>query len=160
LPVTAEIQEGYRLLFSPLMSIDRETVDVVLKCNIDQVEQLKNVTIDLPYPNGQFQPVQINVPQVASWRLHERFQWPANQVLLLSCGVIAAPAGTANNTLLGQGSGLLGLDRLVPGAAAGDRADALLMIEHKGNASTHLLSAPTPNSASSSTSPSISRGRY
>lgn len=45
----------------------------------------------MPLSTGQAYTGQINVPQVASWRLHERFRWPADEVLLLSCGVVAAP---------------------------------------------------------------------
>ena len=93
MPTTGEIKEGYRLQLSPLLSVDNATVDLLVKCNIDQVERLNNVNLDLPLSNGQTFTSQINVPQVASWRLHERFQWPSDQVLLLSCGVVAAPQG-------------------------------------------------------------------
>ncbi len=163
MPSTGEIKEGYRLQLSPLLSIDRQTVDLVVKCNIDQVERLANVNLDLPLQTGQMFPAQINVPQVASWRLHERFRWPADEVLLLSCGVVAAPMGSPSGSLLGQGTSLLGLDKLIPGT--GDRADALLMIEYRGNASGRI---PTPGnpalggastSAAQATSP-LSRGRY
>lgn len=131
LPMTGEIQEGYRLQISPLMNLDK-TIDIVIKCHIDQVEKLSNVTLDLPLPNGQVHSGQIQVPQVASWRLHERFRWPADDVLVLSCGVVASPQAPANNTLLGQGTSLIGLDRILP--QPGDRADALLVIEHRGDA--------------------------
>ncbi len=116
-PDSAEIQEGYRLQMSPLLSIDHRMVDVALKCNIDQVERLNSVNIELPLPTGQIQPAQIQVPQVVSWRLHERFRWSSDQVLLLSCGVIAAPSGAVNNTLLGQGAGAIGLSRIIPPTA-------------------------------------------
>ncbi|MEO8270020.1 MAG: hypothetical protein ABI557_09880, partial [Aureliella sp.] len=73
MPSTGEIKEGYRLQLSPLLSVDKQTVDLVVKCNIDQVERLANVNLDLPLQTGQSYTGQINVPQVASWRLHERF---------------------------------------------------------------------------------------
>lgn len=158
MPTTGEIQEGYRLQLSPLLSVDQQTVDLVVKCNIDQVERLANVTLDLPLQNGQTFTGQINVPQVASWRLHERFRWPANQVLLLSCGVVAAPQGTPNSSLLGRGTSLIGLDKvLAPGRG---RADALLVIEYRGSATGRVPSgAAAPNSVAQPTSP-LSRGRY
>ena len=156
-PTTADIQEGYRLQFSPLLSTDQRTLDVVLKCSIDQVERLNSVNIDLPLATGQVQSAQIQVPQVVSWRLHERFRWPADQVLLLSCGVVAAPAGNVNNTLLGQGANALGLNRIVPPLATGDRADALLILEYKGGASTQVA---TPQNLNNANNPSVSRGRY
>ncbi|MEQ1828497.1 MAG: hypothetical protein ABL921_21220 [Pirellula sp.] len=167
-PVSGEIKEGYKLHLSPLMSLDGRTVDLMLKCEIDQVERLNSVNIDLPMPLSQPQSVQIDVPQLVSWRLHERFRWPANQMLLLSCGVVAAPTAQVNNTLLGGSPPtLFGLNKILP-TTAGQRTDALLLIEHKGPASTQISSAlsastnssgvaqPAPNSA---TAP-ISRGRY
>jgi hypothetical protein len=160
LPSTTELQEGYRIQFSPLLDTENKTVDVVLKCNIDQVEKLNNVNIELPLPTGQVQVAQINVPQISSWRLHERFRWSTDQVLILSCGVVAAPAGEANNTLLGQGSSNLGLGRLLSGPT-GDRADALLFIEYKGNSASMLPTQPQQSAQPATASNnSVSRGRY
>lgn len=164
-PVSDEIQEGYKLQVSPLMSLDGRTVDLMLKCEIDQVERLNNVPIDLQIPMSQPQSVQIDVPQVVSWRLHERFRWPSDQVLLLSCGVVAAPVGQVNNTLLsGNPPTLFGLNRILP-APSGQRTDALFLIEYRGPASTQLnptLAVPTGPAASptNSASANVSRGRY
>ena len=157
MPVTGEIKEGYRIQLSPLLSIDHKTVDLVLKCDIDQVEKLTNVNLELPTQFGQMFNTQIQVPQMACWRLHERFRWPSDQVLLLSCGVVAAPQGAPSNTLLGQGGTILGLDRIVPGLS-GERADAVMVIEYKGDASGRMASSPSAG-PSMSTSP-LSRGRY
>ena len=162
-PVSDEIQEGYKIQISPLMSLDGRSVDLMLKCEIDQVERLNNVSIDLQIPMSQPQSVQIDVPQVVSWRLHERFQWPSDQILLLSCGVVASPAGQVNNTLLGGNPPtLFGLNRILP-ATSGQRTDALFLIQYRGPASTQLnqpmvapSGAPTTNSASAN----VSRGRY
>lgn len=160
MPMTGEIQEGYRLQVSPLMNLDK-TIDIVVKCHIDQVERLSNVTLDLPLPTGQTHSGQIQVPQMASWRLHERFRWPSDDVLILSCGVVAAPQAPANNTLLGQGTSMIGLDRILP--QAGDRADALLVIEHLGDAqrpgSSVPASAPVQGNAQAPVNP-LTRGRY
>ncbi len=114
-----QIDEGYSLEISPLVALDGQTMEAAITCRVDQVEKLLPLAIDLPI-GGQSQRVQIQVPQVASWRLAERFRWPADEVLLLSCGVVATPAP--------GGGGPLSL--LNPLAAAG-RADALLMIEHR-----------------------------
>lgn len=157
MPVTGEIQEGYRLQLSPLLSIDKQSVDLVVKCNIDQVERLTNVNLDLPLQNGQTYAAQINVPQVASWRLHERFLWPADKVLLLSCGVVAAPQGNINESLLGRGSSLFGLDRVL--SPGGDRADALLMIEYRGDATGRVPSRGGGVGQPTASNP-LSRGRY
>lgn len=172
-PVSSEIQEGYKLVFSPLMSLDGKSVDVLVKCDIDQVERLNTVPIDLPSNVGQAQPAQVEVPQIVSWRLHERFRWPADQIMLLSCGVVAAPTGQINNTLLsGNSQGLFGMGRILP-VAQGQRTDALLIIEYKGAASTQINpvfgaaavanTPPRPQATSaqnSSPTAPVSRGRY
>ena len=72
--------------------ISGQEVDAVIKCQIDQVEKFVPVGIDIPGVAAGRQSVQIQVPQLVSWRLHERFRWPVDQVLLISCGIVAAPA--------------------------------------------------------------------
>jgi hypothetical protein len=58
---------------------------------------------------------------MVSWRLSDRFRWPADNVLLLSCGVVANPApGSAS-----------ALSILSPLGLSSSRADALLLIEHR-----------------------------
>jgi len=177
-PVSDEIQEGYRLQFSPLLSTDMRMMDVSLKCSIDQVERLNNVAIDLPGANGTMTTAQINVPQLVSWRMHERFRWPTDQVLILSCGVIAAPNNSpVQNTLFGSpgataNNGMFGIGKLLPNAA-GTRSDALLVMEYVGPASGNLLNGTNQTASNTSpggngfstptsgnTSSPISRGRY
>lgn len=144
-----QIDEGYSLQLSPLYSADSSSLDLVLKCHIDQLERLVPVTMEVPGgPAGTVQRVNIQVPQLVSWRLHERFRWPADQVLLLSCGVVADPTGEKSSPL-----GIPGL-----GSAPG-RADALLFIESHGKANAVLPEPPRPPAAAAGILP-ISRGRY
>jgi hypothetical protein len=110
--------------------------------------------------------------------MQERFRWPTDQVLILSCGVIAAPNNsTSQNTLFGSpattaSNGILGLGKLLPNAA-GTRSDALLVMEYIGPASSNLAINPSNQTANVSgngitapiatnpnTSSPISRGRY
>lgn len=119
--IPGQIDEGYSLEISPLLSLDGQTMEAAVECHVDQVEKLVPLAIDVPI-GAQSQRVQIQVPQVASWRLSERFRWPANEVLLLSCGVVANPAP-------GAGSSMLSF--LAPLGATSGRADALLMIEQR-----------------------------
>jgi hypothetical protein len=135
-----QVQEGYSLQLSPLLSADASTIDAVIKCEIDQVERFVPVPLDLPLLGGQSQRVQLQVPQIVSWRLHERFRWPAHEVLLLSCGVVATPTSERATTF--------GIPN--PLAVGPGRADALLFVECKGRASQTLVepqataSAPNP----------------
>lgn len=127
-----QVDEGFSLQISPLMSLDQRTVDAVIKCQVEQLERFVAVPIDLPTPAGQQrQRVQIQVPQTAGWRLHERFRWPADHVLLISCGVGAAPGPEQPTTF--------GIPNPLSGAAP--RSDALLFIESKGKASQALMDA-------------------
>ncbi len=138
-----QLHDGYSLQFSPLISRDGKTIDAVIKCHIDQVEKLLPVSIDVPSLAGGMQRVQIQVPQVVSWRLHERFRWPTDQVLVLGCGVVASPTG--------EKLGPLGLSLPALGGLplpVSSRADALLFIESKGASRRQLLEAQrqdTPN---------------
>ena len=148
-PVQQRVDEGYSLQISPLFSSDRKIIDCVVKCHIDQIERFIPVSIDVPSVATNRQRVQLQVPQIVSWRLHERFRWRSDQVLLLSCGVVAAPAATAP-----WGFG---------GAA---RADALLWIEYRGPA--HQASLARVKKQEQRRSPALrstrrpvnNRGRY
>jgi hypothetical protein len=142
-----QIQEGYSLQFSPLLSLDERTVDAVIRCHIDQVEKLIPVSVEVPGVIPSRPPmIQVQVPQIVSWRLHERFRWPTDQVLLLSCGVVASPSADKSNPL--------GLQNLL--ATSPGRADALLFLENKGKASQTLIDPPR---TADRTDPNY-RGRY
>lgn len=126
--IPARIDEGFSLDISALAS-PSGTIDSLLRCDVDQVERLQQVDVDVPDGAGGVQAVRVGVPQLVSWRVNERFRWPADQVLLLSCGVVANPSEES-------GSGL-GLQNLF--SQSRGRADALVMIEYKGPAKN-----PTP----------------
>lgn len=143
----AQIQEGYSLQISPLLSLDEQTIDAVIRCHIDQVEKLVPISVEVPGVQPKRPAVQVQVPQMVSWRLHERFRWPTDQVLLLSCGVVATPDAERPNPL--------GLPKLLSTTSAG-RADALLFLESKGTASQALME---PARTAGRNSPNY-RGRY
>lgn len=159
-PETGEVQEGYRLSISPLLSVDGRSVDCVIQAEIDQVDDLNPVDLELPLPTGQTHRTRIDVPQVVSWRLHERFRWPSDMVLLLSCGVVASPERTTSSMPL------FSMDRLTGSAG---RADALMFVEHRGRATENLTTIPAAAAAAAGRGPAASaamlqggssRGRY
>ncbi len=162
-PISDSINEGYRIELSPLMSIDERSIDMTLSCKIDQVERLNSVAVDLPTPTGALQSVKVSIPQMMSWRFEERFYWPADQTLVLSCGVVAPPAANTRATILNSGdkTGFLGIGKLIP-TPPSNRADALLMIEYSGTSPTSANQPANPPQSSpinTATNP-ISRGRY
>lgn len=141
------IDEGFSLQISPLFSRDGAYVDAAVRCHIDQVERFLPIGVDLPPGLGPTQRIQLEVPQLVSWRLHERFRWPADQVLLLSCGVVAKPTADNKTTLAWALSPARG------------RADALLMLDCKLASQATTLPVPPPETARV-TDGNISRGRY
>lgn len=148
-PQTGEVQEGFKIEMSPLLSIDRQAIDCVIRADIDQVDKLVPVDLDLPLPSGEMYRARIEVPQVVSWRLNERFRWPTDMVLLLSCGVVASPERASSSIPL------LNLNSLT-GTTAG-RADALMFIEFRGRVAENLPAA-TPQVADRTGQ--TNRGRY
>ena len=150
-PETDEIQEGYQLELSPLLSVDGRTVDCVIGVNIHQVDKFIDVGLELPLPNQQVHRTKIEVPQLVSCQLHERFRWPSDMVLLLSCGVVASPdRGQSAMPLFNLSS--------ITGTTAG-RADALMFVEFRGKASDTLSQSPVAPQISSRVS-APNRGRY
>ncbi|EMI19750.1 putative secreted protein [Rhodopirellula maiorica SM1] len=151
-PETGEVQEGYRLSLSPLLTTNNSVIDVMIKAEIDQVDKFNHVDLELPLRNQQVHRTRIDVPQVVSWRLHERFRWESDKVLLLSCGVVASPERPG-------GSSFMNLDMLT-GNTSG-RADALMFVEFRGRASENLTTNPiAPRTATAVPFDAPHRGRY
>ncbi|MGD9646664.1 MAG: hypothetical protein AB7U73_13205 [Pirellulales bacterium] len=134
-----QYDEGFSLEFSPLLSSDGTLVDAAIKCNIDQVERLMPVSLEIPVPAAQRQRTQVDVLQSSQFRLHERFRWPADHVLIVGLGVVPTPVAR-------EASGLtMGLTSFLGPA----RADMLLVLESKGK-----MAAPqTPAAATARTAP-------
>jgi hypothetical protein len=143
-----QVEEGYSLEICPLLETDGSTADVVIKCQVDQVERFVPIPIDIPVV-GDRQRVQIDIPQITGWKLHERFRWPTTHVLVLSRGVVASPstspAGT--KTLAGVAN---------PFSNENPRADALLFLSSNGVASQTLVD---PQRSAQVYDPNT-RGRY
>lgn len=123
-PLMTTIDEGYKLSISSLSSLDNAVIEATLKCDVDLVEKLTSVKVDVPSSiPGRTEQMDLQIPQLVSWRLHERFRWPNDQVLLLSCGVVAKPEPQDNRGPMQ----LFANNR--------NRADALLFVEYRGPAS-------------------------
>ncbi len=144
----AQIDEGFSLELSPLLSLDGGMIDAILKCNIDQVEKMRSVVIDVPTANAPRQKTKLEVPQISHCRVAERFRWPANQVLLIGLGVVATPV-PSDTKALG-----ISLPQVVTGPA---RADLLVMIEARGKVT---LPAPTTATKPGETATRTYNGRY
>lgn len=150
-PEMGTIEEGFSLEFSPLLALDLGSADAVVKLRLNQVEKMLPVKLDLPTTVAPNQRVQVDVPQMTSSNLHERFRWPTDKVLLLSMGVVATPGPTKNNPVTDA------VTDAVPMLKSPPRADALLFVESAG------VVAPSaePATARSASLPQQSfQGRY
>lgn len=142
--LTDRIDEGYSIDFSALSSLDGRAIEAIVGCDINQIEKMQRVKIDLPGVGGQTQPFELQIPQMVRWNVRERFRWPSDQVLVLSCGVVATPGP--------QRQALMGLPTLFNGNRR--RADALMFMEYKGLA----RSLPTQPSATPTVSAAAGQG--
>ena len=79
-PSPGQVDEGFALDFSPLLSADRRLIDATIKCDIDQIEKMIPVLLDMPTPTLPRQRTQIESPQIVHYRFYERFRWPIDQV--------------------------------------------------------------------------------
>ncbi len=119
-PETAQIDEGFSLEFKPLISLDGQSIDAVVKCNLDQVEKLTPVSIDVPTPAAPRQRTEIQVPQIDNNRFAEKFHWPADMVLVIGFGIVPTPTPPEPTTMK------------IPLISASDHADLLVFVENKG----------------------------
>lgn len=154
-PEYAQFEEGFSLELNPLLSLDGRSIDAVLKCNIDQLEKLVTVSLDMPSPAAPRQRAQLEVPQAIYCRLHERFRWPTEQVLLVGLGMVANPTPNDSHPLL----------KGLPLVSEPMRADLLLFVENKGRLAPSAVAPPagaTPPGAPQTTQrdPRMYRGRY
>jgi len=141
-PETAVIDEGFSLELSPLLAVDGQTIDAVIKCEIDQVEKLVPVILEVPTPVAPRQRAKLEVPQTAHFRFQERFRWPVEQVLLVDLGVAPLPIPVDGKPNLG------GLPLPLPSSPG--RSDMLVFVESKGklSASTRVSRGGLPEAKS------------
>ncbi len=149
-PSPGQVDEGFALDFSPLLSVDRRMIDATIRCDIDQVEKMIPVMIEVATPSSPRQRTKIESPQMSHYRFHERFRWPVDQVLLVGLGMVALPIPVDGAPMV-QGLPL-------PIGNSPARADLLIFVECKGPA----ISASNPAAAAR---PSLRetknyRGRY
>ncbi len=124
-PQVMQFNEGFSIDFNPLMSLDGQSADAMIRCDVDQLERVVPATLDVPTAIAPRQHTEIEVPQSSSYRLRQQFHFPANQVLLISFGIIAAPVASEPAIRL----------TFNPGPP---RAELLAFVENRGTATSPL----------------------
>ena len=96
---------------------------------------MSSISVELPPPaQGR---VPVDIPQVASWKIHERFQWPQNEVLLISRGVVAMPGLDRPD--------LTNLPAVITSSGRPPRAEALLFLVCRSDGSRNVASPQAGN---------------
>lgn len=120
---TAQYDEGLSVEISPLGSLDGRSLDAVIKVSIDQLERMQSLSVDVPSAAAPRQRTAIAVPQVSQFRLHDRFRFPVDQVLVVSLGIVPIPQTAEPSSSAFK----------LPDALGGgpDRGEVLLFVEAK-----------------------------
>lgn len=121
---TSQFDEGFSVEVSPLSSLDGRTLDAVVKVNIDQLERLQSLSVEVPSSVAPRQRTDIQVPQVSQFRLHDRFRWPTDSVLLISLGVVPVPSAADTASTSG-----FRMPAMLSGGP--DRGEVLIFIDSK-----------------------------
>jgi len=121
-----QVDEGFALDFSPLLSVDRRMIDATIKCEIDQIEKMIPVMVEVATQASPRQRTKIESPQMSHYRFHERFRWPVDQVLVVGLGMVALPIPVDGAPLV------RGVPLPIGNTPA--RADMLIFIECRGPA--------------------------
>jgi hypothetical protein len=139
-PRSSEIEEGIAVELTPLVSSDGESIDAVLRCNIDQLERVIPISLESNLPTVGRERTKVEVPQRSQLRVKETFRWNTPEVLVVSLGMAPAP-DLAEASLLEKAIPL-SLPTTAP------RAEVLLILESRGrravgDAQDSAKSAPT-----------------
>lgn len=140
-PQRAEMEEGIAVELTPLVARDGTTLDALIKCNIDQVERITPVAIEAGVGLLTTQRTMIEVPQRSQIRVKETFRWSADEVLLVSLGMVPSPVPAAENLLT----------KALPLPGEPNRAEVLIFVECRAR-------TPAPRSASGA--PARGKGRH
>jgi hypothetical protein len=139
-PSPGQVDEGFNLDFSPLLSADRRMIDATIKCDVDQIEKMISVMLEVPTQASPRQRAKIEVPQITHYRFHERFRWPIEHVLVVGMGMVPLPIPIDGAPLVP------GLP--LPIGQTPARADLLVFVECRGQTPTAPPAlAPIPRSA-------------
>ncbi|MDR1959871.1 MAG: hypothetical protein LBQ54_12645 [Planctomycetaceae bacterium] len=129
------IEEGYYLEGIPLMSLDRQTVDIMLKLEFLQVEKMIPMIMDVPTASAPGRKITIEKPQTAMFRLDEQIRWPKDKVLMLDLGMIPMPAAS-------QAAVQEGIINKLTVQSSSRRSNVILFIDSRGPVETLPVPAP------------------
>lgn len=134
-PETAFVDEGFTLEISPLLSVDRQQVDVVLRLEATQIERLVPLVLEMGGGPGQPSRPRLEVPQRVQCSFHERFRWSVEQALLVDLGMAPVPIPVESNVFTSW---------LFPLSASAPRGNVLILLELR-SASAATAQVPSPS---------------
>jgi hypothetical protein len=131
------VDEGIGLSMTPLAMLDGQHMAATIKLDVVQVERMFTTTIEIATAANPRQRVQIESPQMASFKLDEVVGFPKNKVLLLDLGTVPLPSTT-------DGDSRNVLAELSKGINPARRGNVLIFVEcSTGNAVPAVTAAPS-----------------
>jgi hypothetical protein len=139
------IEEGIGLSVTPLALLDGQSMAATIKLDVVQIERMFTTMLEVPTAANPRQRVQIESPQMSTFKLDEIVRFPKNKVLLLDLGTVPLPNtadGDSRNVLSDLSNGI------AKGINPARRGNVLVFIEcTAGNV------APTASATASTPSP-------
>ncbi|MCS7238551.1 MAG: hypothetical protein NZ899_09805 [Thermoguttaceae bacterium] len=133
-PETSFVDEGFTLEISPLLSVDRQQIDVVLRLEVTQIERLVPLVLEFAGGPGQPSRPRLEVPQRAQATFHERFRWVVEQALLVDLGMAPVPLPVESSLFSSW---------IFPLSASSPRGNVLILVEVKTASASAAQAAST-----------------
>jgi len=131
------IDEGLGLSVTPLAMLDGQHMAATIKLDIVQIERMLSTTIEIATATNSRQRVQIESPQMASFKLDEVVGFPKSRVLLLDLGMVPLP-----NTV--EGDSRNAFTEISKGINPGRRGNVLIFIECTTGGALPAVSSSPP----------------
>jgi hypothetical protein len=103
------IEEGIGLAVTPLALLDGQSMAATIKLDVVQIERMFTTMLEVPTAANPRQRVQIESPQMSTFKLDEIVRFPKNKVLLLDLGTVPLPntaEGDSRNVLSDLSNGI------------------------------------------------------
>ena len=118
------MNEGFAVSFVTLSRLDGQFADSAIKVDIVQIEKMIPIMLEIPTAANPRQRVELEKPQVSTFRLDEMINWRKDKILLLDLGMVPIPpqqSQTENTGVIGNIAKNL--------STTGHRANVLLLVE-------------------------------
>ena len=147
-PRADQLEEGFSLKLSPLLSFDGDSLDAAIELSSNTVRSLHRTRVIAPHEIGPSE-MALDVPEVSETRLNQTVKdWPLGQTLLISAGIQPG--------ILQDKNGFLNLR--IPGTVPSG-TELLVFLEAetvaRGRARLHRVDPSSPTGSPPSSTPAV-----